>query len=666
LYLDALGKPPSGLLAGNVMAWPGSYSECTKMIVGAHYCLASINVPIKLNIGIAADKESVDIAWGICAPKQCSEQDMTKLLEELFSVLNRTGIRVKLKPKYPYPDAKAVNCNKRSEYKIGVIITLSLCGLIVFLCLVGTLMDLIISFTTPHSSPVNKSKGFMPIRNGSIATDHQETPHVPNPNGNANHDSFGTTQHTTDDTPAIQPSPEENVTGGPTLPSYHQKKTKPHVVIRFFLCFSLIQNTNRIMDTQVPRGAITSVNGMRVLSMFWVILGHTHLQFSQTCFANAAIGIPAAKQKFPFQVVNNASLAVDCFFFLSGLLVAYVSFRHMEKKRGQLPLFKYYFHRFWRLTPTYMFVLLFYMKLRGFLGEGPMWFTWQSTTLCDKYWWTNLLYINNFYPKDWNDMCMQWGWYLANDMQFYVIAPIILFTAYRFRLRGLIASVGSLMSASFITTAVIYYYYNHAPGKPAGSGSIHDDTSSMSYDKPYCRIAPYLVGMTLGFLLLYTRDWKMSKVPSYLFNVAGWIVAIALALSTLYGPFKTVRKNNQQPFTRVEDTMYGTFARFSLSLALAWVIFACHRGLGGLVDKILSARFWMPLSRLTYCAYLVHLIALGALVRSYKTANTYDDVHMAFIYGGVVVISYAAAFIVSVCVEFPVMQLEKLLFKSEG
>jgi len=88
-------------------------------------------------------------------------------------------------------------------------------------------MDLIISFTTPHSSPVNKSKGFMPIRNGSIATDHQETPHVPNPNGNANHDSFSTTQHTTDDTPAIQPSPEENVTGGPTLPSYHQKKTKP-------------------------------------------------------------------------------------------------------------------------------------------------------------------------------------------------------------------------------------------------------------------------------------------------------------------------------------------------------------------------------------------------------------------------------------------------------
>lgn len=37
----------------------------------------------------------------------------------------------------------------------------------------------------------------------------------------------------------------------------------------------------------------------------------------------------------------------------------------------------------------------------------------------------------------------------------------------------------------------------------------------------------------------------------------------------------------------------------------------------------------------------------------------------AFFFVGVVVISYAAAFIVSVCVEFPMMQLEKLIFKRD-
>ena len=35
-------------------------------------------------------------------------------------------------------------------------------------------------------------------------------------------------------------------------------------------------------------------------------------------------------------------------FIHSGLLVAYLSLRRMEKKHGELPLFKYYFHRFWR------------------------------------------------------------------------------------------------------------------------------------------------------------------------------------------------------------------------------------------------------------------------------------------------------------------------------
>ena len=48
----------------------------------------------------------------------------------------------------------------------------------------------------------------------------------------------------------------------------------------------------------------------------------------------------------------------------------------------------------------------------------------------------------------------------------------------------------------------------------------------------------------------------------------------------------------------------------------------------GLVNKILSAHFWIPLSRLTYCAYLVHPIALGVLYGSFETVRAYSDVHM--------------------------------------
>ena len=48
----------------------------------------------------------------------------------------------------------------------------------------------------------------------------------------------------------------------------------------------------------------------------------------------------------------------------------------------------------------------------------------------------------------------------------------------------------------------------------------------------------------------------------------------------------------------------------------------------GFVNKILSARFWIPLSRLTYCTYLVHIIAINTLSGSFKTMITYNDIHM--------------------------------------
>ncbi|XP_022806223.1 uncharacterized protein LOC111343331 [Stylophora pistillata] len=41
-YVDAIGKPQSGLFLGNT-GWLGSYSECTETIPDAHYCLAYLS-----------------------------------------------------------------------------------------------------------------------------------------------------------------------------------------------------------------------------------------------------------------------------------------------------------------------------------------------------------------------------------------------------------------------------------------------------------------------------------------------------------------------------------------------------------------------------------------------------------------------------------------------
>ena len=53
-----------------------------------------------------------------------------------------------------------------------------------------------------------------------------------------------------------------------------------------------------------------------------------------------------------------------------------------------------------RLTPLYAFAILVFMYIPLFLGEGPIWQSSSRRITCERSWWTNLLYINNFLPEN--------------------------------------------------------------------------------------------------------------------------------------------------------------------------------------------------------------------------------------------------------------------------
>ena len=59
------------------------------------------------------------------------------------------------------------------------------------------------------------------------------------------------------------------------------------------------------------------------------------------------------------------------------------------------------------------------------MTSGPFAATKDTLGKCDKYWWYNILYINNF--KQDAGLCVGHVWYLANDMQFFLLSPIFLY-----------------------------------------------------------------------------------------------------------------------------------------------------------------------------------------------------------------------------------------------
>ncbi|KAI8750590.1 nose resistant to fluoxetine protein 6, partial [Biomphalaria glabrata] len=186
-----------------------------------------------------------------------------------------------------------------------------------------------------------------------------------------------------------------------------------------------------------------------------------------------------------------------------GLLVAYLTTKEISKKGWKIKWGLFYFHRFWRLSPPYMLVLLSVLGLQRFMGSGAMWSTVQPSDKsgCEKNWWTNLLYINNLVNTD--ASCFGHSWYLANDMQFFILSPLMLIPFY-FNVYAGLLSCGIFLLAQWVTTGVLSSDNEWSPTliglnikvKP---GSL--DYMIHYYITPYCRMGPYIVGILAGYLL---------------------------------------------------------------------------------------------------------------------------------------------------------------------
>ena len=55
-----------------------------------------------------------------------------------------------------------------------------------------------------------------------------------------------------------------------------------------------------------------------------------------------------------------------------------------------------------------------------------------------------------------------------------------------------------------------------------------------------------------------------------------------------------------------EYAFFFSITRLTWPIGIAWMIFACHYGYGGVINRILSYPTFVPFARLGYCCYLVH------------------------------------------------------------
>ena len=130
----------------------------------------------------------------------------------------------------------------------------------------------------------------------------------------------------------------------------------------FFVSWNPIINLQKLF--YVKEGgdqSLAVLNGVRVLSIGWVIVGHGFIFMNIGVVKNIQTYSLLMEDKL-FGIIPGGFYAVDSFFFLSGLLTFYLLTEKLFPKRGWAGFYKtflIYFHRYYRLIFPLVFVTLF-------------------------------------------------------------------------------------------------------------------------------------------------------------------------------------------------------------------------------------------------------------------------------------------------------------------
>ncbi|XP_071828649.1 nose resistant to fluoxetine protein 6-like [Apostichopus japonicus] len=267
---------------------------------------------------------------------------------------------------------------------------------------------------------------------------------------------------------------------------------------------------------------IGCLHGIRVISTMWIVLLHVFLAIDKKLgyldMFNPHDGWRMFRSAIYQIIVYNGCLPVDTFLFLSGLLVCYATLFKLEKNNGSLSWPWLFLHRYIRLTPILAVAMAIWVFVAPHTYWGPMMGTLMDRSRCETSWWTNLLYIQNFFP--WAIHCLDVTWYLSVDMQLFLVSPFIIYSLYRSQRLGLLL-IAVLVSASVIVNGIIVAEYNFYASTAANIRSLASggDYFDIIYSKPYFRIQAFLVGMVVGFIIYKAKDKeiiipKVSSVAS--------------------------------------------------------------------------------------------------------------------------------------------------------
>jgi hypothetical protein len=411
----------------------------------------------------------------------------------------------------------------------------------------------------------------------------------------------------------------------------------------------------------------------RVLGLTWSLLGYTALYL--TVAAADSIYFEQTLRTSPtFQFVLNAGLAVDMVLISGGFLAMYQILARFktfqDAPRGWMAVkwaLLLTFMRIVRLAPTILLAALYVMFIFPMHGSGPLWeeaVHRPEFAQCSKTVWTNLLLINNFYPKQFDGDapnglgCLSWTWFLAVEAQLFVCVPLLAMLHFHHRrafrwLTGALILGNALSNGLLAHFLELYYCENHFSGFESSLPML-----THSYNKPWIHVNTYMMGVLMAACYYDLEMPNQVKKPVLWVKVTALVSAALCLCLPVWGTVTAFRKadevnENSCAWSAVVNELYLATRHLAFGTGLSIIATACLFGWGGAIESISRWHGFLPLSRISLSAFLVGPIIIVTYIFSSSSYWQYTALSFVLFYLVVFITSLIAGWLWFLLLEVP-------------
>ncbi|OWR40663.1 hypothetical protein KGM_211433 [Danaus plexippus plexippus] len=323
----------------------------------------------------------------------------------------------------------------------------------------------------------------------------------------------------------------------------------------------------------------------------------------------------------------NGFLVVQTFFIISGCLISYKLELYAEKHKVKWNLIPLAILMTWiKLTPSYMIILAISTTWLRHAGTGPFWEISVAKEVedCRQNGWTNLLYINNYMV---NSQCLGQSWYLGAAMQLSIVGYIVCVLPNTVKVRNIALTI--LFVIGVITPAVHTYYQDLDAVLMITPETARvfegNPTFNYVYRMGHTNITNFIVGIVLGYSIYRWQKtgetFQRYKKHRYLLLLTfPSIIGMMFIGSVFYLDHLNAPVLVKAIYAGIVKPIYG--------IIMSVLIIAAVFKLENVYRAIFESSIWRIPAKLTYCAYIIHVTIIRAVVGNRTTLATFSNINM--------------------------------------